>query len=167
MVLLDGRNCRICDRPARLYGLRNLDNGYTGWCQMCQLHYRQNHVFWTLRCLCRPVQSSRGARGVFFSKDMRVIIVIWLFGSQRWIEQVAQRRLWEGILYANGPNYVREERDDREASDTSDSDSEYDEYRPYVNPMWSLASFTSSDSDGPRVLVLDFLGDYQKKRRRV
>ena len=160
MVLLDGRKSTICDRPARLYGLRNPDNGLTGWCQMCQLHYRQNRVFWTLRCLCRPLQSSTGARGFFFHKEMRKIMVVWLLCSQRSIEQIAQRKLWEGILYANGQGYVRDEY-------TSDSESEHDEYRQYVNPMWSLATLTSCGSAGSRVRVLDFLGEYQQKCRRV
>ena len=94
------------------------------------------------------------------------MVISWL-GSQRSIEQMAQRMLWFGILYANGPSYVRDERGGVEASSMSDSESEYDEYRQYVNPMWSLAASTRCGSDGPRVRVLDFLGDYQKKRRRV
>ena len=164
MVFFDGRKCRICDRPARLYGLRNIENGLIGWCGMCQTHYRQNGIDWVMRCVCKPTMSHRYAHAAFSNRNIRKHILVFLVGSLASIEKYAQKEIWTAILYANGAQFVHNNGDVGEASD---GDSEYDEYRQYVNPMWSLAAITSCGSDGPRLRVLDFLGDYQKKRRRV
>ena len=147
--MFDGRCCKLCLRPARFYGLRNPENGFIGWCLVCQLHYRQNGQDWILRCLRKPSKFAGRAHAAFFNENIRKVIVITLVGSLASVEKEAQRLLWTEILYRGGPT-----------DSENDSDSEYDEYRPYVNPMWKLAW-------KPRELVLNFLGDYQKQRRRV
>ena len=114
---------------------------------------RQNEQDWILRCLCKPVMSSGGVRAAFLNKNIRKLMVILLRGSLASTEKKAQKVIWNGILYANGPKYVHEDGEAREGSD-----SEYDEYRPYVNPLWKLAW-------RPRKRLLKFLGDYQKRRR--
>ena len=155
MVLLDGRRCGLCDRHASLYGLRNPHNGFIGWCTMCQHHYQQNEQDWILRCVCKPVMSPRAAYAPFSSPIFRNLVVVLLRGSLVSTETRAQMIICGAILYAGGPKYVHEDGEPREASD-----SEYDEYKPYVNPLWKLPGRLCE-------LLFAFLGDYQKRHRRV
>ena len=163
--LNEGRRCWHCERPAALYGFRNVETGALGWCFMCQRHYKQNDVDWTLRCYNWPLLDIG---------DVRQRIVLFMVGSLTSVErQMAQRKIWDRILgRGNITYYVNWIEPDSESDEEyqyieRESGIDFDArgFKSFINPLDKLRIGGALNCSALS-LVVEFLGSFQMKTRK-
>ena len=139
--------CERCGRPSFLFGSRDVESGWEGWCKVCNWMWRYSDVqkVFTFKLL-RWVSEDRARVHIRRFLVYDNCYERWESGvavlELREIHRVALFKIWSQILLApsNGV-YVRDgmsgairECDSGDETDSGVADAELD----YVNPLWRL-----------------------------
>ena len=170
--------CQLCRRPRQLYGNRDPETGWVGWCSICNWQRRFGNVE-TQRMLLR----SKYLLDKIFPVDAVVKIVMKCLGPGKAIVDLnrqqhhADKLHWNRHLFAKEihihirpfpgrPGFIRLF---SHVEDLSDSDEFIFEHRfDYVNKLWKLRAslnckrqnlnWASSQEATVLDIVVDFLG---------
>ena len=155
--------CRICARPGFLFGSRDPETGWMGWCRICCLHWKYRHP-----------KSLTGFK-IFKDKDVVVVELImrFLFGdllTHDWLSgelllevrranQMASYTAWRRYLLGGSMAVTCPLTGKEWEPGTSDEDEDgsFPNTLNFRNPLQRLAVSTFETYD-PFKIVVDMLG---------
>ena len=146
----DTRRCDKCLRPARFFGLRDVDTGWIGWCQVCnwKFHYGDAVRVVDYRLLASlPLRARR--------KVLTFLVIAKLHQklkdchleamSGRWktdirlVQRSALQKFWYTTLLRYSKPKVLDSGSARDANtDDENDDGVLDQWLTYENPLWKL-----------------------------
>ena len=144
--------CRRCARPAFLYGCRDVDTGWEGWCRICcwHWHYRVPNALQRRRLLTPVPEPAHTLVITFLAGD--AVGQAWGSGEARralaWAAARAVREVWWRTLLGAFQDELE--------------DGVVDPALNFTNPLWKLqlaygGSF-NDDRGRPLVIVMSMLG---------
>ena len=155
--------CRICARPGFLYGSRDPETGWMGWCRICCLHWKYRHP-----------KSLTGFK-IFKDKDVVLVEMIvrfligdlltdeWLSGELllgvRRANQKATYKAWRHFLMGGSNAVTCPFTGEERKPDTDDEDEHgvFPNTLNFKNPLQKL-SLSVYDPYTPLEIVIDMLG---------
>ena len=140
--------CLICERPSALFGNRDVDTGWMGWCDICNLRWHSTECTRLERLkLLNTFPVAGELERVRIPAVARRHILECLAGSFQkrlyLIHQRARMNAWWRILYerAGSSILIRDDTDGQVRECDTDDESEsgvFDAYLNFVNPLWKL-----------------------------
>ena len=169
-VLWPYRKCQRCWRPAFLYGNRDVETGWEGWCLVCNWMWRYGELkqiiqFKLLDWL--PDANTRRHIWSYLASDQD--IDLFLSGSAKFqlhnLQVRAVHEVWQRLLLGKPAVYIGNRI--RLLHDDSDSDLESDDgvwsaHHNYTNLLWktqlSKNAVDETYENRPLAIIIRFLG---------
>ena len=88
------RRCQRCGRRSMLFGDRDTETGWIGWCSVCNADWRAHEIEGRCRCCSRGCNIASPAlcgMGVYIPHDVAIQINSYLFVESRILHQVTMR----------------------------------------------------------------------------
>ena len=146
----DTRRCDKCLRPARFFGIRDLDTGWIGRCQVCNWNFHYGDAVRVIDYRLLASLSLRVCRNVVTflvtSKVHQKLKDSLLDAmSARWktdirlVQRSALQKFWFTTLLSCSEPKVFDAGTTRDANtDDENEDGVYDQWLSYENPLWKL-----------------------------
>ena len=90
----DGRHCSRCNRRCNLFGSRDVETGWEGWCSVCNSEWKMHNIL--SRCLCSSracsIASSLPGMGMHFPIHVVITVYSFLFVDSATKHRAVMRR---------------------------------------------------------------------------
>ena len=151
--------CTLCGRPGFLYGRRDIETGWLGWCTLCNAKWHTVDCRKRLQCtqlvlrFCKP-----------HVELVTRLIIDFLVPNRREIVQRVRKGLINRFLLGSSMAYYNARHGLILEPDTEDEceDGVADPTLHYLNPLWKLhlvKNTTNNRRGRPFDLVCAFIGD--------
>ena len=127
--------CTLCGRPGFLYGRRDPETGWLGWCTLCNAKWHTVDCRKRLQCTQLLLRFCKS-----HVKTVTQLIIDFLVPNRREIVQSVMKRLLKRFLLGSSMAYYNARYGQILEPDTDDEleDGVADPTLNYLNPLWKL-----------------------------